>query len=235
MASPAQVQSNTQIDVLYEIGAHLSADDPLDESLAALLNFAAREFHCDSCFAYVGEADDLALWVWKNSSPTAANFSKLQITSFRKSLAVSRGPVVISQDSLALKPFPEWSRDPGETSVAVTLISRGRLVGVLHLLHSKPRVYEAREAVLLATAALLIGADIGLSRLEKQNSNLLTQLETRKLVERGKGILQRELGLNEEQAYLALQRQSRQTRKSMKEIAQAVVMSDEVRRSLSTQ
>ena len=50
-------------------------------------------------------------------------------------------------------------------------------------------------------------------------------------MERGKGILQRELGLTEEQAYLILQRRSRQKRKSMKEIAQAIIMCDEFRRS----
>ena len=48
-------------------------------------------------------------------------------------------------------------------------------------------------------------------------------------MERAKGILQRELDLSEEQAYLALQRQSRQKRKSMKEIAEAIVLSDEVK------
>jgi hypothetical protein len=35
--------------------------------------------------------------------------------------------------------------------------------------------------------------------------------------------------MNEEQAYLALQRQSRQKRKPMKEIAEAIVLSDDVR------
>jgi AmiR/NasT family two-component response regulator len=54
-------------------------------------------------------------------------------------------------------------------------------------------------------------------------------LQTRKVVERAKGILQRDLGLSEEQAYLTLQRQSRQKRKAMKEIAGAIVLSDEVR------
>jgi uroporphyrinogen-III synthase len=54
-------------------------------------------------------------------------------------------------------------------------------------------------------------------------------LQTRKVVERAKGILQRDLGLSEEQAYLTLQRQSRQKRKAMKEIAEAIVLSDEVR------
>jgi uroporphyrinogen-III synthase len=65
--------------------------------------------------------------------------------------------------------------------------------------------------------------------MEEVNSNLTDQLQTRKVVERAKGILQRELGLSEEQAYLALQKQSRQKRKAMREIAEAIILSEEVR------
>ena len=75
-----------------------------------------------------------------------------------------------------------------------------------------------------------MGAEIEMARLECENSNLAEQLEVRKIVERAKGILQRDLGLNEEQAYLALQRQSRQKRRSMKNVAEAIILSDEIRR-----
>jgi len=37
------------------------------------------------------------------------------------------------------------------------------------------------------------------------------------------------LGLTEEQAYLSIQRQSRQKRKTMKEIAEAIILSEEVK------
>jgi uroporphyrinogen-III synthase len=76
-----------------------------------------------------------------------------------------------------------------------------------------------------------VGAEIEMARLEEANSNLSEQLQTRKVVERAKGILQRDLGMSEEQAYLTLQRQSRQKRKPMKEIAEAIVLSEEVRGS----
>lgn len=75
-----------------------------------------------------------------------------------------------------------------------------------------------------------MGAEIEMARLEGENSSLLEKLETRKLLERAKGILQRDLGIDEEQAYLTLQRQSRQKRKSLREIAGAVVLGEEIRR-----
>jgi AmiR/NasT family two-component response regulator len=53
-------------------------------------------------------------------------------------------------------------------------------------------------------------------------------LETRKLVERAKGVLMRRLGLGEEEAYRLLQRRSRNLRRPMREVAQAVLVHEEI-------
>jgi AmiR/NasT family two-component response regulator len=87
---------------------------------------------------------------------------------------------------------------------------------------------------LISMIGFLVEAEIEMARLEVENSQLLHQLETRKLLERAKGILQRDLRLDEEQAYLTLQTQARQKRKSLKEIAEAVVLGEEIRRSSGT-
>ena len=52
-----------------------------------------------------------------------------------------------------------------------------------------------------------------------QTLEMKRQLETRKLVERAKGLLQEALGWSEEQAYLHIRRLSRQQRTPMREIA----------------
>ena len=79
-----------------------------------------------------------------------------------------------------------------------------------------------------------MGAEIEMARLENENSELSAQLEERKLIERAKGILQRDLGLTEQEAYLAIQKQSRQRRKSKKDIAEAIIIGEEMRRSGQT-
>jgi uroporphyrinogen-III synthase len=106
---------------------------------------------------------------------------------------------------------------------------RGRLVGAINLQHRLPHCYKKKEIRLISAIGILVGAEIELARMEQVNAQLTDQLQTRKVVERAKGILQRELGLSEEQAYLALQRQSRQKRKPMREISEAVILSEEVR------
>jgi AmiR/NasT family two-component response regulator len=102
-------------------------------------------------------------------------------------------------------------------------------MGVINLQHRMPHVYNKRQIRMISTIGFLVGGEIEMARLEEVNSSLAEQLQTRKVVERAKGILQREMGLSEEQAYLALQRQSRQKRKAMREIAEAIVLSDEVK------
>ena len=83
---------------------------------------------------------------------------------------------------------------------------------------------------MISTIGLLAGAEIEMARLEEKSSQLSEELETRKVVERAKGILQRQAGLSEEEAYLSLRRQSRQQRKSMKEVAE-IIVSEELERS----
>lgn len=69
-----------------------------------------------------------------------------------------------------------------------------------------------------------------MARLEGPNSELSEQLGICKAMERAKGILQGDLQLSEEDAYLTLQKQSRQRRKSLREVAEAIVLTDEIRR-----
>lgn len=91
------------------------------------------------------------------------------------------------------------------------------------------RVAE-RTAELQKTIAELQENQRRREQLETERSALSGQLEARKLVERAKGILQRDMRLSEEEAYRTLQRHSQQMRKSMKEIAESIILNDELKR-----
>ena len=91
------------------------------------------------------------------------------------------------------------------------------------------RVTE-RTAELQKTIAELQENERQKEQLVSEKSALSGQLEARKVVERAKGILQREMKISEEEAYRTMQRQSQQMRKSMKEIAESILLSDELKR-----
>jgi len=95
--------------------------------------------------------------------------------------------------------------------------------------HLEARVAE-RTAELLKMITELQENERQKLQLESEKSALSTQLETRKLVERAKGIMQRGMGFSEEEAYRSMQKQSQQMRKSMKDIAESVILNDELKR-----
>jgi uroporphyrinogen-III synthase len=113
------------------------------------------------------------------------------------------------------------------------MVSGGRLLGAINLQNRTPYQYRPREISLTATVGFMIGAEVERARLETENLKLSARLETRKIVERAKGVLQREMNLSEGEAYRTMQRESQERRKSMKDIAEAVLLIDTLKRRAS--
>jgi uroporphyrinogen-III synthase len=229
---------DSHVDVLHHTISRIAAADGFHQALDRVLDFAVEVVKCDSCFIYVLEENDLVLRASKNPHQELLDRLKLRLgQGITGWVAEHREPVAVFREAYKdprFKYFNELPEDKYEAFVSVPLLARGRLVGVMNLQHRESHVYSPRDIRVLSTIGFLAGAEIEMARLETENSDLSQQLETRKLVERAKGILQRELGLTEEQAYLSIQRQSRQKRKTMKEIAEAIVLSEEVKSSSRT-
>src|SRR5229473_3581435 len=226
---------DSPVDLLHEIGVRLATAGGFHEVLGRVVEFATVLVKCDSCLIYVMEGEELVLRASKNAHPDVVDRLKLRVgQGITGWVAEHHEPVAIAEKA-AQDPrfqfFHELPEDSYEAFLSVPLMSRGRVVGVINLQHRQHHVYRRREIRLISTIGFLVGAEIEMARLEDANSHLSDQLQTRKVVERAKGILQRDLRMSEEQAYLALQRQSRQKRKAMKEIAEAIVLSDEVKGS----
>src|SRR6202165_2296093 len=229
---------DSSVDFLHEIGGRLTTAEGFHAVLDRVVEFASALVKCDSCLIYVLEGEELVLRASKNPHPDVVDRLKLRVgQGITGWVAEHKEPVAVAEKA-ALDPrfqfFHELPEDSYEAFLSVPLMCRGRVVGVINLQHRQHHVYRPREIRLISTVGFLVGAEIEMARLEDANSTLSDQLQTRKIVERAKGILQRDLGLNEEQAYLALQRQSRQKRKAMKEIAEAIVLSDEVKGNLGS-
>jgi len=211
----------------------MAAVVPFREVLAQVVEFVTSVAHCDSCFVYVLEEDELVLRASKNPHPEIVGRLKLKmgqgITGW---VAQHRQPVAVSHNAASdarFQLFNELPEDRFESFLSVPLLSRGRLVGAINLQNRTPHEYSEHEITLISTVGFLVGAEIEMARLEKEKVDLADRLETRKVVERAKGILQRDLHISEQEAYGILQRQSQQRRKSMKEIAEAVVLSYSLR------
>ena len=102
-------------------------------------------------------------------------------------------------------------------------IDRAKRAGVMAYLIKPLREGELQPAIELAIAHFQEFA-----ALQKQNENLKKTLEARKIIERAKGLLMQRRGLSEAEAFSLIQRKSMDLRKPMVEIAQAIILSQEV-------
>lgn len=219
---------------LHDVVTRMTANAPFAEVLQEVVEFATSVVQCDSCFIYILEDDELVLRASRNSHPEAVDRLKLKLgQGITGWVAKHRQPVVVSEDAGGdprFQLFNELPEDRFEAFLSVPLLSRGSVVGVINLQNRAPHRYSAHEITLLFTIGFLVGAEVEMARLEKENSELMHRLEVRKVLERAKGILQQNLRIGEEEAYQMLQRQSQQRRLSMKQLAEAVVLSHSMTR-----
>ncbi len=105
----------------------------------------------------------------------------------------------------------------------VDLINRAKEAGVYSYL-----VKPFKEADLIPAIEIAMSRWEEYLTLEKEARDLEDKLETRKSVDRAKGILMDQYGLKEQEAFRRIQVQSMNTRKSMREIAEAIIIAHNV-------
>jgi AmiR/NasT family two-component response regulator len=103
------------------------------------------------------------------------------------------------------------------------LVDRAKEAGVVNYV-----VKPFREAELLPAIEIAMARYQEFLEMDKQITDLKEVLDTRKIVERAKGILMDTQGLKEAEAFRKIQQLSMNTRKSMKEIAQAILLANEI-------
>ncbi|MEY2847229.1 MAG: hypothetical protein RL076_2775, partial [Chloroflexota bacterium] len=103
------------------------------------------------------------------------------------------------------------------------LVDRARDAGVVNYI-----VKPFREAELLPAIEIALARFAEFSAMDKELGDLKDTMETRKLVERAKGVLMDTQGLKEQDAFRKIQQLSMNTRKSMREIAQAILLTAQI-------
>ncbi len=221
------------LTLLNKIAQRISTAVPLREVLTDVVEFVAAVIECDSCMIYVLEGDDLVLRASKNAHPDVIDRLKLKVgQGITGWVARQQTPVVIPEAASKdprFKLFNELPEDSFEAFLSVPMVSGGRLVGVINLQDRARRVYSKRETGLMATLGFLIGSEVERTRLKSENSLIEEKLGDRTAFERAKRILQDELKISEEDAYLTLQKESRRRRKSLKELAESIILSEELK------
>src|SRR5574340_129694 len=225
--------SGADVTLLHRISSIVSSSLSLDEVLGEVIGLAVQAAACDACLVYLLDQASNELVLRASQLPHAAALGDLRISvgeGVTGWVAEHRSVVALASDAYKdarFKRFHTLVEDTYEAFVSVPLVSGGDLIGVINVHHRRRHAHSPEEIGLLVFIGEQLGVSISRSLLETEKERLERELETRKLLERAKGILQRQ-GLSEEDAYLRLRNQSRRLRRPMRELAEALILADEM-------
>ena len=122
------------------------------------------------------------------------------------------------------------ARKEGLISMAsIPMMVKDKVIGVLNVYTNKPYEFTKAEITLLSTIANQAAVAIEKTELIVRTKIIQEELDTRKKTERAKGILMEERNINESEVFSLIRKSSMDKRISMKEIAEAIILSYEIR------
>ena len=235
--------ASSQIDLLHRISGIVSSEVSLDEMLGEVLGLTVQVTACDACLVYLIEQDTDEVVLRASQVPHASELGSLRmkvgegVTGW---VAEHKSVVALPENAasdLRFKRFNRLIEDTYEAFLSVPLVSGGEVIGVVNVHHRQRHDHTPGEVSLLTFIGEQMGNAIARTKLLEENLRLLEEaqeakreLETRKVVERAKGILQKNHSLTEEEAYLRLRGESRRMRRPMKELAEAIILAEELNR-----
>lgn len=115
--------------------------------------------------------------------------------------------------------------------LSIPMLMKENPIGVINVYTSSYHAFSDEEITTLQAIANQSAVAIEHTRLMEKSFEMQEALEVRKLVERAKGFLMASRGLSEPEAFRLMQRQSMNLRKSMREIAEAIILAEELQRA----
>lgn len=236
-----------QVNLLHRVSNIVSSERSLDEMLGEIIGLTVQITECDACLVYLIESETNEIVLRASQVPHAADLGMLRmkmgegVTGW---VAEHKSVVALPSNAASdnrFKRFQALVEDTYEAFLSVPLVSGGDIIGVINVHHRDSHHHSPNEIALLTFIGEQMGGAIARGVLEEENARLLEetqemkrQLETRKLVERAKGILQQRYKLSEEEAYLRLRNESRRLRRPMKDLAEAIILAEDLSRKSET-
>ncbi len=223
-----------QIEAISKVANLITSGMYLDELLRLVVQVTAEVMNSKISSLMLVDPDKKELVVRATQSISEAYNKKPNIKigeGIAGVVAKDNKPVCI----LDVKDDPRYlNRDiakrEGLFSLAcVPMAVKGRVIGVLNCYTSKKHKFSKHELDLLTALANQAAIAIENAELDLRARSAEEALTTRKLVERAKDILSQDANISSSEAYRLIQKQSMDMRKSMREVAEAIILAKDIR------
>ena len=224
-----------QFDNLVKVSHSITSHRYLDEILNLIVVITAEMLNSKICSIMLLDERGEELSI-KATQSLSEEYKKKPNLKVQNSLV---GDVIRNKQPLIVADVREEERyfyrelavkENLSSMVAVPMIVKGKAVGVINVYTSEPHHFTDEEVNVLQMVANQAAVAVENTKLMEETIKTKEALETRKLVERAKGILMRMNNLSEETAHRMIHKKSMDTCRSMKEIAESIILMDEFKK-----
>ncbi len=224
-----------QIDTLSRLSSTITSDRYIEEILNLIVTMTAGMMDSTICSIMLldkklGELKIVATQSLSEEYRRKANVKVGESVSGKT--VIEKKPIaILDVTTNPLYHFSELAKKEGICSLlSVPMMIKNKVVGVLNSYTSEKHHFNDEEISLLQVVANQAAVAMENTSLSEQTSAMQEALETRKAVERAKGILMKQGSVTEEEAFRLIQRQSMNNRKTMREVAEAVILTSKINR-----
>ncbi len=222
-----------KIELLSEVSSTITSKRYLKEILDLIVVLTSQVLNSKICsITLLDEAkQELFIVATQSLSPLYRNKPNLKVgQSISGRVIKEKRPItVLDVTEEAGYMYPQIAKKEGIVSMlSVPMMVKERPIGVINLYTAYKHSFTQEEIATLSAVANQAAVAI-------ENTNLATELlaskealEARKMIERAKGVLMKRLKIGEEEAYRILQKKSMDLRKGMKEVAEAIILAEQV-------
>lgn len=228
-------RASDHIEALFKISKAITSELYLEDILKLIVSITAQTMGSKVCSLMLLDEKTKELAIRATQSISEAYNKKPPLKlgeGIAGKVALTKEPIQV-YDVNAEKEYKykDIARKEGLASIlCVPMIAKNKVIGVINLYTSKPHKFTRNEINTLTAVATQAAMVIENTELIVKTKVIQEELETRKLVERAKGVLMRENNVSEEEAYRMIQKYSMDSRKSMREIAEAIILTKELKK-----
>ena len=223
------------IGALNKISKAITSDLYLEDILKLIVNLTANIMKAKICALWLLDEKNRELSI-RATQAMSKEYLKKRSIKFGEGIvglvAKEKKPLVIED----VKKSPQYKekelakKEKLVSMVSVPMMVKNRVIGVINCYTTVAHKFTKGEIELLTTVANQAAVAIENTELIVKTKVVQEELESRKKVERAKGILMQEQNLSEQEAYDLIRKSSMTKRVHMKEIAEAIILSHEIRR-----
>ena len=229
------VKKAKQLDLLTEVSRTIVSDYYLKEILQLIVTMTAQVMDSKICSIMLldEKREELVIAATQSLSQEYVNKSNLKVgQSISGKVVLKKAPIIVLD--VTEEPgymYPEIAKKEGIVSLlSVPMMIKDRVIGVINSYTKSEHIFKKEEIDILQTIANQAAVAIENTHLSQEIFAAKEALESRKLVERAKGILMRELGVSEDEAYKKIHKKSMDMRKNMREIAEAIILTSDIKK-----